>query len=317
MIVAGSTGSDPGDRQPHRGDRAAFRAARWCCPASTPISTRKAGAQSAASATSDTDPAHTHPQATLRRLMESHLRIARADVVVLGSATAEARARTRVLSEALRPAETTDQWSEIPSPRTLGSRRDRVHGDRRGRGHGRARGSARHRDCVARNAHRSAAECRPRHARSVARGAGFGGTRPVGHSGRGFGRLPSLRYAVGTPGASCRRGCCRRPSAFAGARPSGASPGSARLATRDGGAGVGGARNRRAARPGAGGGSGGHADHAGGQSPAQKPSRTARAQTPHGRRLGPRGRIAAAARVRLRDVFSGLSRRGRARSHRR
>ncbi|KAB0268493.1 double-strand break repair protein AddB [Microvirga brassicacearum] len=62
----------------------------------------------------DTDPVHTHPQATLRRLVDSHLRVQRSDIVVLGNTTPGARARTRVLSEALRPAETTDLWSEIP-----------------------------------------------------------------------------------------------------------------------------------------------------------------------------------------------------------
>ena len=63
----------------------------------------------------DTDPTHTHPQATLRRLVDNHLRVRRSEIVVLGQATEAATARTHVLSEALRPAETTDLWSEIPT----------------------------------------------------------------------------------------------------------------------------------------------------------------------------------------------------------
>ncbi len=66
-----------------------------------------------------TDPTHTHPQATLRRLVDDHLGVARSEIVVLGQPTAAATARTRVLSEALRPAETTDLWSEIPAAERL------------------------------------------------------------------------------------------------------------------------------------------------------------------------------------------------------
>ena len=67
----------------------------------------------------DTDPTHTHPQATLRRLVDNHLRVKRSEIVVLGQATEAATARTHVLSEALRPAETTDLWSEIPTDARL------------------------------------------------------------------------------------------------------------------------------------------------------------------------------------------------------
>ncbi|WP_210496146.1 double-strand break repair protein AddB [Microvirga antarctica] len=67
----------------------------------------------------DTDPVHTHPQAILRRLVESHLKVARADVVVLGDPQEGARARLRVLSEALRPAYSTDRWSAIPTDERL------------------------------------------------------------------------------------------------------------------------------------------------------------------------------------------------------
>jgi ATP-dependent helicase/nuclease subunit B len=40
-------------------------------------------------------------------------------VVVLGQTGSAAQARNRVLSEALRPAESTDQWAQIPSPERL------------------------------------------------------------------------------------------------------------------------------------------------------------------------------------------------------
>ncbi|MET0532072.1 MAG: double-strand break repair protein AddB, partial [Microvirga sp.] len=61
----------------------------------------------------DNDPVHSHPQAALRRLVDKHLRIVRSDITVLGDAPDEARARNRLLSEALRPADTTDRWSLI------------------------------------------------------------------------------------------------------------------------------------------------------------------------------------------------------------
>ncbi|MFL5218023.1 MAG: double-strand break repair protein AddB [Microvirga sp.] len=53
---------------------------------------------------------HGHPQAMLKRLVETSLQVSRYDVPVLGSAAASARARARILTEALRPAETTDLW---------------------------------------------------------------------------------------------------------------------------------------------------------------------------------------------------------------
>jgi ATP-dependent helicase/nuclease subunit B len=61
------------------------------------------------------DPVHGHPQAMLRRLLETYLRIAREDVRVLGTPTPEASARQRLLSEALRPADTTHLWSAMPT----------------------------------------------------------------------------------------------------------------------------------------------------------------------------------------------------------
>lgn len=61
----------------------------------------------------DADPVHGHPQASLRRLVDRHLRIHRGDVAVLGDLSDGARARNRLLSEVLRPADTTDRWSLI------------------------------------------------------------------------------------------------------------------------------------------------------------------------------------------------------------
>ncbi|MGF9758456.1 double-strand break repair protein AddB [Microvirga sp. 0TCS3.31] len=61
----------------------------------------------------ETDPVHSHPQASLRRLLDKHLRISRAAVTVLGEFPEAARARNHLLSEALRPADTTDRWSLI------------------------------------------------------------------------------------------------------------------------------------------------------------------------------------------------------------
>jgi ATP-dependent helicase/nuclease subunit B len=61
----------------------------------------------------DGEPVHGHPQAMLRRLVEGYLELSRDDVAVLGAAPAGARARARVLAEALRPAETTDGWAAM------------------------------------------------------------------------------------------------------------------------------------------------------------------------------------------------------------
>jgi len=67
----------------------------------------------------ETDPVHSHPQASLRRLLDRHLRIQRSVVTILGAVPDTARARNHLLSEALRPADTTDRWALI-------AREDRV-----------------------------------------------------------------------------------------------------------------------------------------------------------------------------------------------
>ncbi len=63
----------------------------------------------------DTDPVHSHPQAALRRLLDRNLRIPRSEITILGEVPEQAKARNRLLSEALRPADTTDRWSLIQS----------------------------------------------------------------------------------------------------------------------------------------------------------------------------------------------------------
>ncbi|QFU17933.1 double-strand break repair protein AddB [Microvirga thermotolerans] len=70
-------------------------------------------------ADSENDPVHSHPQATLRRLVDRHLRVPRSAVAVLGEPPESARARSRMLSEALRPASTTDRWSLMPQEERL------------------------------------------------------------------------------------------------------------------------------------------------------------------------------------------------------
>lgn len=71
----------------------------------------------------ETDPVHGHPQASLRRLVYKHLRIPRSDIAVLGELPEAARARNHLLSETLRPADTTDRWSLIaPDDRVALSR---------------------------------------------------------------------------------------------------------------------------------------------------------------------------------------------------
>ena len=58
--------------------------------------------------------AHGHPQAILHRLLgPGCLARDRADIVGLGAPSAEARARFALLSQALRPAETTEAWAEL------------------------------------------------------------------------------------------------------------------------------------------------------------------------------------------------------------
>ncbi|MBO1022238.1 double-strand break repair protein AddB [Methylobacterium sp. SD274] len=58
--------------------------------------------------------AHGHPQAILHRLLgPGCLDLDRGAIASLGQATPQGRARTALLSQALRPAETTDAWSDL------------------------------------------------------------------------------------------------------------------------------------------------------------------------------------------------------------
>ena len=71
----------------------------------------------------ETDPVHGHPQASLRRLIDRHLRISRSAVTILGDLPEQARARNHLLSETLRPADTTHRWALIaPEDRLAMSR---------------------------------------------------------------------------------------------------------------------------------------------------------------------------------------------------
>ncbi|WP_375410446.1 double-strand break repair protein AddB [uncultured Methylobacterium sp.] len=58
--------------------------------------------------------AHGHPQAILHRLLGPRcLGLDRSAVTAIGEPSAEARARSALLSQALRPAETTDAWAQL------------------------------------------------------------------------------------------------------------------------------------------------------------------------------------------------------------
>ncbi|MBX9932376.1 MAG: double-strand break repair protein AddB [Methylobacterium sp.] len=58
--------------------------------------------------------AHGHPQAVLHRLLGHRcLNLDRQTVAALGTSSAEATARAAMLSQALRPAETTDAWAQL------------------------------------------------------------------------------------------------------------------------------------------------------------------------------------------------------------
>lgn len=62
----------------------------------------------------DREIAHGHPQAVLHRLLgRQGLNVARGAVVELGRPDPESAARAAMLSEALRPAETTDAWARL------------------------------------------------------------------------------------------------------------------------------------------------------------------------------------------------------------
>ena len=207
-----------GHREPHGARSRACPEAPWCCPASTRISTRRAGRPSAALGDDETDPVHSHPQATLRRLLDSHLRVAaRRRRRCWARCRKPARARNRLLSEALRPADTTDRWSLIPADERCRLSRERLRGPCHRRGHGRARGGAspsRSR-CAKRIAHphRTAALVTPDRALAARVTAELARWDYRVEDSAG---MPALRHAGRTPRAACRRSGGGRLAARAG-----------------------------------------------------------------------------------------------------
>jgi ATP-dependent helicase/nuclease subunit B len=67
-----------------------------------------------AAALDDASAVHGHPQIAMRRFLDRFAKASRRDVVSLGAPSPAADARARVLSEALRPAESTDRWASVP-----------------------------------------------------------------------------------------------------------------------------------------------------------------------------------------------------------
>ncbi len=74
------------------------------------------------------EPAHGHPQAMLARLLREGLGIERASVLDLAEPDAGGAMREILFSEALRPAETTDRWSEVAPEQRDGIARDGSRG---------------------------------------------------------------------------------------------------------------------------------------------------------------------------------------------
>jgi ATP-dependent helicase/nuclease subunit B len=111
VIAAGSTGSIPAT--------AALLAAIAALPNGAVVlpgldtDLDEAGWAAIPGVKTEPDSVHGHPQALLHRLLAG-FGLDRAAVRILGEAPEAARARARVLSEALRPAETTDSWAEMP-----------------------------------------------------------------------------------------------------------------------------------------------------------------------------------------------------------
>ncbi len=163
--------------------------------------------------TEDSDPVHGHPQAMLRRLLEEHLRMPRAAVRTLGSPPDAAAARARMVSEALRPADTTDGWADMDA----GIRADLA---RRGSAGIKLVEAVDERDealAAAIALRETLARAGPhggaRHARSRPRQARRRGVGALGHRGRGFRRRAPVRDAGRRRRAPRRRcGGARLPS---------------------------------------------------------------------------------------------------------
>ncbi|MCB8819487.1 double-strand break repair protein AddB [Microvirga rosea] len=118
MIVAGSTGSIPATATLIAAIASLPRGAVVLPGLDTDLD-EESWASIGDIADSETDPVHSHPQAALRRLVDTYLRTPRSHITILGRAPEPAQARNRLLSEALRPAATTDRWSHIPTGERL------------------------------------------------------------------------------------------------------------------------------------------------------------------------------------------------------
>ena len=125
-----------------------------------------------------------HPQAAFHRLL-GIVGVARDEVKTLGAPADALRARAHYLSEALRPADTTDVWSERRKDESAGALSDRAIAerarrcrDRRRRQRERGGAGARRRD--ARGVGDAGQERRPDHARRRDRAARHRGTRALG-----------------------------------------------------------------------------------------------------------------------------------------
>ncbi|MCG7393049.1 double-strand break repair protein AddB [Microvirga sp. ACRRW] len=118
MIVAGSTGSVPATAHLMATIARLPRGAIVLPGLDTDLD-EESWSTIGAGGDDESDPVHSHPQASLRRLIDKNLRIKRSEVAILGEPSEQARARNHLLSETLRPADTTDRWALISSEERL------------------------------------------------------------------------------------------------------------------------------------------------------------------------------------------------------
>lgn len=67
----------------------------------------------------EADAVHGHPQTALHRLLSKFIRLPRSEVRSIGTVSPTLTARARLMSEVLRPAESTDLWATMPQQRRL------------------------------------------------------------------------------------------------------------------------------------------------------------------------------------------------------
>jgi hypothetical protein len=113
IVIAGSTGSIPATAALIRAVAALPRGAVVLPGLDQDLD---AAGWAAIGASTDADCVHGHPQAVLRRLVDEHLGLSRDAVRPLGTPDDTLAARARLLSQALRPAETTEAWAAMPAP---------------------------------------------------------------------------------------------------------------------------------------------------------------------------------------------------------